>query len=194
MRTETTTRTLYKFEELPEETREKVIENLYDINVNYDEWSESVIDDAKTIGALMGIDITNIYWSGFFSQGDGACFEGRFDQTRGALKAVKEYAPKDKELHRIAKGLQTLKPFGIYANVKHSGHYYHEGCTNIDVLHDEKEITAEQEEACIELLRDFMKWIYKMLNADYDYLTSEEAIVETINANEFEFDSQGNLA
>lgn len=40
---------VYKFNELSEESQQKAIENLYDINVDYD-WWESTHEDAKTIG------------------------------------------------------------------------------------------------------------------------------------------------
>lgn len=49
MRIETITRELYKFDELSEESQEKVLESLYDINVNYD-WWEFIFYDAEEIG------------------------------------------------------------------------------------------------------------------------------------------------
>ena len=45
----TKTYNTYKFEELSEESQQKAIENLYDINVDYD-WYEWVYKDAKNIG------------------------------------------------------------------------------------------------------------------------------------------------
>ena len=45
-----------------------------------------------------------------------------------------------------------------------------------------------------ELLRDFMQWIYRQLEAEYEYQTSDEAIAENFTANETEFDADGNLA
>jgi len=49
MRIETITRELFKFEELPEDIKDKAVENLYDINVDYG-WWESVYMDAEDIG------------------------------------------------------------------------------------------------------------------------------------------------
>jgi len=34
-------------------------------------------------------------------------------------------------------------------------------------------------------------WLYKKLEAEYDYQTSEAAIIETIEANEYEFKADG---
>ena len=47
------------------------------------DWYESTFDDAKAIGALMGMDIDGIYFSGFCSQGDGACFEAGLSYRKG---------------------------------------------------------------------------------------------------------------
>ena len=40
---------VYKFDELPEDIKEKAIENLYDINVDY-EWWQFIYEDAEQIG------------------------------------------------------------------------------------------------------------------------------------------------
>jgi len=196
MREETTTRTLYKFDELSDEAKEKAIERYRENNLDYD-WYDFVYDDAITIGKLMGIKIDRIYFSGFSSQGDGACFEGEYFYNAGSVKAIKDYAPQDETLHRIAKDLQNIQRktfYHLYAYVKHSGHYYHENCTNIDVRNDVQELTDEQEQGIKDCLRDFMRWIYKQLESEYDYLQSDEQIRETIQANEYEFTEDGKWA
>jgi hypothetical protein len=69
--------TVYQFDELSDEAKEKAREWYRQGNVTTRFWSECTIDDAKEIGKLLGMDIDNIYFSGFWSQGDGACFEGK---------------------------------------------------------------------------------------------------------------------
>ena len=139
-----------------------------------------------------------IYYSGFWSQGGGACFEGHYEYKAGAVKAVKEYAPLDKDLHRIVKALQDIQRKNFYqltARCKHSGHYYHSGCMSVDVERsDGKEMTADAEETVEECLRDFADWIYRQLENEYDYRTSEEACREAIEANDYEFTEKGYLA
>lgn len=181
----------YSFNELSEEAQQTAIEKLYDINVDLDDWGEYILDDAKEIGQLIGIAIKNIYYSGFYSQGDGACFEGYYHYQIGGLKALKEYAPEDKELHRIAQELQELQKRNFYkleASVKQSGHYSHDGCTVIDAGYD---VAWETTDALSELLRDFMKWIYRQLEQEYEFQTSEEQIRETILANDYQFNING---
>lgn len=212
MRTETTTRTLYKFDELSPDAQQHALENQARYEAEDFDY-ECVFDDAAEIADLFGLDIRHtrktrmngehhyaptIYYSGFCSQGDGACFEGTYSYKAGALKAVKEYAGRDKELHRIVKALQDIQRKNFYqltARCKHSGHYYHSGCMSVDVERsDDKEMTADAEETVKECLRDFADWIYKQLEQEYDYGTGEEACREAIEANDYEFTEKGDRA
>ena len=184
----------YSFKELSEEAQQTAIEKLYDINVDDEFWSECILDDAKEIGQLIGIAIKNIYYSGFYSQGDGACFEGSYAYQIGGLKALKEYAPEDKELHRIARRLQEIQAINFYqleASVKQSGHYYHEFCTDIQVDRHYECANDYAIEEITELLRDFMHWIYRQLEQEYEFQTSEEQIQDTILANDYQFNING---
>ena len=212
MRTETTTRTLYKFSELSPEAQQHALEEQSRFE-SEDFEPEFIYNDAATIADLFGLDLDTryiplmngstrpeptIYYSGFSSQGDGACFEGRYNYKRGALKAVKDYAGQDKELHRMVEALQEIQKKNFYqltARTKHSGHYYHSGCMSVDVERsDDKEMTADAEETVKECLRDFADWIYKQLENEYDYRTGEEACREAIEANDYEFTEKGGLA
>ncbi|MBU2249066.1 MAG: antitoxin of toxin-antitoxin stability system [Gammaproteobacteria bacterium] len=184
--------TVYGFDELPDETKEKVLRNLRGINVGDSFWHECIFDDIKEIGKLIGIDIDNIYFSGFWGQGDGACFEGSYSYRNGSVKAVKEYAPMDKELHKIALSLSKAQRKGFYqstAVIKHRGHYYHKMGTEIwvDNYYD------YDYDAICGGLRSFMDWIYRRLEKEYEYLTSDDSIKNTIEANEYEFDSNGKI-
>ena len=206
MDTHTHEHTVFTFDELSEKAQDKAIEDNYNWNVDDNFWHECVIDDCKELGKLFGIDIDNIYFSGFWSQGDGACFEGDYSYAKQGLKKVQEYAPQDNDLHSIVKALQDLQKVNFYrlsAHVKHKGHYHHEMCTIIDVdyMDYNDDCPAEYwnyrdnkpDEALSELLRDFMRWIYKRLEADYDYLTSKEAIKESFESNETQFNEDGTI-
>ena len=116
MRTETTTRTLYKFSELSPEAQQHALETQSRFE-SEDFDPEFVYDDAATIAELFGLDIRQtrkirndgshfydptiyptIYYSGFCYQGDGACFEGTYSYKAGALKDVKGHAGQDERL------------------------------------------------------------------------------------------------
>lgn len=189
--------TVYPFDELSDDAKEKVIQ-WYSSDIHY-EWWDFVYDDFETVAKIMGIQVGEIYFSGFWSQGDGATFEGDYSYEKGSLQAIKEYAPQDAELHRIAKELQQVQKkyfYSLVANIKHSGHYYHSLC-NIITIDDGwnfttyQEITEDTEETIKQLLRDLMDWLYERLENEYNYLTSEENVKDSCEANEWFFTADG---
>jgi hypothetical protein len=207
-------KTVFKFEELDESAQERALDYFRQSAYEDSYWSEFIYEDCKIIFDILGITSEKpvklmngktryepcIWFSGFSSQGDGACFEGSYSYKAGCSKKIREHAPVDSELHRIADELTALQRKAFYslsATVTHRGHYYHEFCTSIDVedsrrpYGDTDESTAE---SVADLLRDLMRWIYRQMESEYNYQTSDEAIKETIEANEYEFDESGRLA
>ena len=72
----------------------------------------------------------------------------------------------------------------------HHGHYYHEYCMSISVERDSptgQDMTADAEETIIEALRDLARWLYRQLEREYDYLSSDDVVDETIVANGYTF-------
>lgn len=206
---------VYTFSELPEKIQEKIVEKRQQQNGEFFDSKDFVYEDAATIADLFGLDIRIrtvklmgggtredpcIYYSGFWSQGDGACFEGRYEYKKGALKAVKDHAPQDTELHRIVEGLQKIQRANFYqvtAHTKHSGHYYHSGCMQVDVeRYDEKELAgrSNDEEEITQLLRDFADWIYNQLEEAYKWETSEEQAREYLENDYTEYTINGDEA
>lgn len=196
---QTHTHTTYTFEELSEEAQQNALEKCRNWNAEDGFWSDCVIDDIKAIGELIGIDIEDVYFSGFSSQGDGAQFEGYYSYKKGCLKALKEYAPMEYDVHIIAKALQELQRKNFYAlsaYVKHRGHYNHEMCTDIQVMSGNESMGGVNDDAwegIKELLRDFMRWMYKRLESEYDYATSDEQVKEFLIINEMEFNEDGTI-
>jgi hypothetical protein len=202
---------VYQYHELSAEAKSKARDWYREASTYDDFYSESVFDDAADIADIMGLDIRQtqskrmsgevthkptIYFSGFYSQGDGACFEGKYRYKPGALKALIEHAPLDFELHRICEALQKAqKPhfYRLIASIKHRGHYHHSGCMafDFDYVGDDDRSTEQSESDIIEALTSFADWIYKQLENAYDYQNSDAAIAETIEANEYEFTIEG---
>ena len=137
------------------------------------EWWDSVFEDAKNIGALMGMEIEDIYFSGFSSQGDGACFEGNLSYQKGCVAAVKAWAPLDIELHKIAEAWTRAQKPLFYkgcGSVEHSGRYNHAMCTRFSLEGvDGRDLSDTAEESLIDVARDFMYWIYRQLKREYEY-------------------------
>lgn len=185
--------TLYSFDELSTESKERAITSFQEDDSYLDyEWDEYTINDFKTILELIGYYDITCYFSGFHSQGDGACFIARFSRNKRCLKKVKSYCPKEEKILNIVEQIQSEIQLHEKYEIKHSGRYYHEYCTNVYYLGDSEK--AEQlDERFLELSRQLMRILYKKLNDEYDYLNSSEAITEFIKANDYEFTEDGTL-
>lgn len=200
---------VYQFDELDDEAKEKARQWYREGCLDYD-WWEYVYEDAATIADLMGIELRTkpvklmgggtrydpcIYFSGFSSQGDGACFEGTYSYAKGCVKAVKSHAPQDKELHRIVEELAAIqKRYGyqLFARITHAGWYCHSGTMDVDVDWERGEVKDDDYLEVKQLLRDFADWIYDQLRQEYEYRMSDEVVDEEIRLNEYEFDEHGN--
>ena len=206
----TRTMSIYHFDELSDEAKQIAIESARYMDVEYFDWWDSSYESFADAADLFGLDVRQtrkslmdgifsygpaIYFSGFSSQGDGACFEGYYAYKKGALKAIKQAFPADSELIRIVRDLQSLQQRNFYqltATTKHRGSYNHSGCMDITVDRaDGKAFSDDDEESLKQLMRDFADWIYSRLEDEYDYLTSDEAVAESLRANEVEFTEDG---
>jgi len=212
MRTETIE--IFTYDELSDEAKERARDWWRSLEA-YDFDPSSVMDDAINAARILGIEISthavklygggtrqepNIRWSGFGSRGAGACFEGYYSYAKGATKRIREFAPTDTALHAIADELQRVQRAAFYrltADVSHSGRHYHEYCTQIDVSDSSnsyRDLPEGTEDGIIEALRDFMRWIYRRLEDEYEFALSDENVEECIRINGYEFDEHGNCA
>jgi hypothetical protein len=79
-----------------------------------------------------------IWYSGLWSQGDVACFEGQYAHAKSAAQHIRAYAPTDIDL-RIADTLALIQRRDFYqpcATVTHRARYYHEYAIDIAVERD----------------------------------------------------------
>lgn len=193
------TKTVFYFDELDDRAQERARDWFREGALDYD-WWEFIYENAVTCGKILGIEIDTqtknnrptIYFSGFSSQGDGACFEGRYEYAKGASKAIRKHAPNALELHLIADELQSVQRKAFYnlcARMDHKGRY----ATSIDVTDYRTGWypTLDMQERIAELMRDFMEWIYRSLEKEYEWQMADEQIDESILANEYEFNESG---
>ena len=176
--------------------QQKLIEKHRDINA-WDGWHDSVLDDFRTVAARFGIDIRDIYYSGFWSQGDGACFttrtvslddilkSGRADGEGGYPEDAGEVVASFRRLHDMVYDHigrhRLLHPEGLRVaentrfHVYHQGHYYH---CNTMYLETDESPDEDDVAACVDLdvehfegcLRDHLR---ECANALYDALETE---------------------
>lgn len=199
--------TLYKFDELGDVAKDKARQWWRDC-IARDSDTSWVFEYVATCAEILGIDLRTrpaklygggtrmepcIFYSGFWSQGDGACFEGSYRYAKGANKKIRQRAPQDVELHRIADVLLTMQKHSRYdltAQMKHRGYYYHSGCMSIDVEGSGAEM---YEDALAQTMRDFADWIYKRLEEEYNFANSSEQVDESLRANDYDFKENGSI-
>jgi len=187
MRKETIVKTYYKFDELTAEQQEKALDLRREYHVD-DEWWDGVFYCAKAAGKMMGIEISAIYFSGFWHQGDGACFVGEITYEKGMVQKILEEYPKAEDLHSIVRELQRLHAESFYStqvNTTHRGHYNHEYSMHLDIRHEHG---CENYDAWKEVCADFAQWIYAYLEKEYEYLTSDEFLREWLSEGDDEFE------
>ena len=197
IRKETKTFTVYKFEDLSEEGKEKALQQergATNESMNLDFTIEESIEDLKELG----IEEPKIFYSGFNSQGDGACFEFcNIDFEKFLTK------------NKIKSKFKLLIKYqgAITFRGEQSGRYYHEnsvdnfqeisshlGCNDMhysrvfDALEKQLEAFGEWFEGWrVEKCKE----IYKDLENDNDYQLSDDNLKDNIIANDYDFNQDG---
>jgi len=187
MRTETITKTYLQFNELSEKQQKKVIENFkQDVHNDMEFLSDDIFINYKELLSILGFNDVEIMYSGFYSQGDGACFTAKFDYPvnkkdilLGIKKANLDYILEDNKIKELFNEIELFNEENDFTveNITHNGRYYHEysvSCYNNSLL---------------ELVREISRVIYNELYAQYEYIHSDEYIEESINCNSYEFDT-----
>lgn len=159
----TITQTLYQFSELSESAKEQAISTLIDINTDYN-WWESVYVDAENIGLkITGFDL------------DRGTIDGRLLED-GYNVASRIMADHGHECETLKDANSFL---GAYSNAPKD---------------EDEELDAEfVEDLEADFIRDLLEDYLIILRHEWEYLTSRESITKTIEANEYEFDENGNL-
>lgn len=202
-------KTEFKFEELSERAKDKAREEYTSGDYPGYDWWDDVYEDAVRIGQMIGIEIgatthvstkgrnyttTNIWFCGFGSQGEGACFDGDYRYAPNAAKHI-DQETNDEELLRIAKELtlmqvtQRLQGLEYFTAVIHAERNNSIRTEIRDWGVDE--VGEPDEEAFAQLMEDFASWIYKQLEAENDYLYSDEYVDERLSEDDCLFDEDG---
>ncbi len=180
-----------KFKDLPEDVKERLRDRHRYVNVDELEWWDGGYDLAKEDAAKFGLDIENIYFSGFSSQGDGASFTGGLRFKECDVTDLNEGA---KALYDVLAGVYGLikivaEDSELRVYIEQRGNYYHENTMAVETVwsfaDDVNNILATKQEEVEEALRGYARWIYRTLEKDYDYLTSDEAIDEYLSDNDY---------
>lgn len=191
-----------KYHELSEEAKEKAREWMRACVESDNYWSEGVITDWEQILGCLGFLDVDIFWSGFWSQGDGACFAGSWRERDVDYAKLVEHVGEEKaeEYGKFFHEMNALFDVGAidshYVSLSHVGLYYHEHSVRFgfDIPDEDGGRTVPDfEEDFKEACQGLMRKIYKNLEEEYEYQLSDEAIEETIECNEYDFNEEGGV-
>ena len=180
---------LYTIDELKEQfpaAYEKAYRKWTEYALDY-EWWDCTYDFIASAGEALGITIgrgrnqrLDIHFEGFYSQRDGAAWGGSYIYAKGAHKAIRKFAPKAHDLHRIADRLyevQRRNGYGLHATADQGRTTCASGM-RVRVYRAGGELHPAAEGTVDELMRDFANWIFYTLRAEYEFQLSREQFDE----------------
>lgn len=154
---------LYKFDELSDESKQKALEGLGDINVGY-EWWDTTFYDAN----MIGLKIT------------------AFELDRGM--SIDGYITQD--MTDVIKNIR-LNHFSTETNA--IADEYEARLNEIRLITLDDDLYDAEQDLGVEFGDELLEVYLSSLKAEYEYLFSDEAIIETIEANDYEFTADGKL-
>lgn len=221
--------TTYTYQQLTDEAKEKVKQWWYEHGL-WDEWYDDTYERFKEEGYALGFNIGRINFSGFYSQGDGACWSGQIDIVAWLRSHCEDCIALEAWYQLIQEGwTEKHIPIGFGSN-----HYSHSGtmsCSywdgmigdpdSIKDLEPEHQLMQQESifkgmnaldllniitssdfefksmsdiaEAVEESARDYADELYKQLREEYEYLTSEKNLIESCEANDWQFNNEGEM-
>lgn len=179
---------------------DNILDNHRYINVDDTDWYQCEVEHWTAKLELEGYEDVEIQFTGFCSQGDGASFTGNL-RNAGLRKFM--------ELHGLVESNRAVYAIAEHIDVwiglqRTSSRYAHEYTVDVnwemetiyepdgDDLREtalyQLFLEAEAEfngfaEVVLDISRSSMRKIYRDLERDYEYLTSDDAVRETLNMN-----------
>ena len=156
---------VYKFEELDKQTQEKVIENYRYINVEDTLWYDFIKVDFNRLG----LDIQ------------------AFDLDRGNYAKI--YIDNFEETSN-----NIIDEFGDSVPIKQTAKNYIDEYNKIQAnFKNDEDIERELEILDEEYQKEYSEDILSYLKAEYEWEITDQAIIETIEANDYDFTTEGKI-
>lgn len=186
---------VYKFDELSKDVQEKVLDKDRQINVEDDFWwdydTKAVMDAEND-----GFDVKDFNFD-LFRQGSGARINIKGVSGKIVKHIYNTNSPEYRKIKRwFREGLLTI----VQEDNSYANHYQHENTftldwdlIDVDYTEEDEKLLGEFTKNVEALLKMRSKQLYKELEENYNYLTTDEAIKETYEANDYEFRKDGNL-
>lgn len=164
------TQTIYSFSELSKKAQQTALNRYADINTDYD-WWQFIYDDAKEIGIeITGFDIDR--------QNDIDIEDLTMITPIDVAENIIENHGEESDTYKAArKFLDAMTPIRVT-----------EALLNED--YDDEELRQQFES---DFSTDIMRCYWQMLYDDYQYRISDDGIIDTIIANDYEFYEDGTV-
>lgn len=204
---------LYSFNELDKAAKQNALTTYQDLNIGFNWWDDE-LEDFITLCSYMGIAVIkdSIKFRGFYSQGDGSSFSAMVDIPRLvsaiANQSWKDYAPMQefvfivpqvdrRVMAMVAGGLLPSEPqvigrtrqYGVVTNLGIS-EVIKDGKTHDNIFEELDKL----EEWLLSVAEILNRYLYQSLEKQYEFLTIESAIKESILNNEYLFTADGRSA
>lgn len=216
---------VYTYDELSEKAKERAREWFRRDYPDYN-WWDFLYEDFERRAKELGIELfkkpvplmngktrydPEIYFSGFYCQGSGSSFSGRWRAWDMNPDKLKSECPTDSELHRISDVLVDCanEDGGMWADIKahddnwirvevNDGETIEEKLNELEYKSNEYNLLSQacerRADEVTKALRNFNQWIFQSLQNEYEYLISDKQVEESIRANEYEFTEDGTIA
>lgn len=170
--------------------------------VEDDAWWDFVYEEFKGDMHEKGIEVSNLFFSSFYSQGDGACFEGhiRDDATFCTVHGLYETYPILKQYNELGgildvgcaqRGLHTHE-YSVMFDFEMEPFYKIMGGDDLEqaVAEQLDEVLDQRrddiEEDVKEIFRGHMRDLYRCLRDEYESRISDEYLTEMFNEGMFD--------
>jgi hypothetical protein len=181
--------------------KKRVMDKHYYINVDNTNWYDWIEEDLKRELKASGFWDIEFEFSGFSSQGDGANIIGSIDFNDAC------------NLLNVKNIYKDCCEFDYIQIVRNYSRYAHEGCLDVNNVgwsfnNPEDSEQFDESEKIEEKIDDFVEYVcnrtlsfmkersrqlYNSLDTEYDFLTKEESIYDTMRINDYWFDEAGNI-
>ena len=171
------------FEDLPEEIQTLALKRWREEGLDY-EWWDGLEDVWKERLEAKGFSDIKFYFSLGYSQSDFASIQGNINIAK-YLEAIDDIVSFPEIYEAAQDGNISSAHIGEYGKIDELNDYS-------NTLDGDK--LFEFEEALKSDMQTLNRELYYALREEYEYLTSDESIKETFEANEYTFDENGHLA
>jgi hypothetical protein len=189
---------VYKFNELSDTAKENAIDGLRDINVDYNWWEDDFLLDivspkkiSKKIDEILANEGCVMFnWKQIY-----------FDLDRSFYIQFVDLEIEDKyiDLFRQFLGIPKALWENVYYEFSNENNTYYDFVPNTYIIFEHqgnKDFTEKQWNILEKAQKKFDDLVFnawQQLVSQYDYLISDESIIETIEINDYEFTEEGKL-